>query len=172
MDLSSTPDLRAEDIIKIVGGGGHTLILTKSGEIYSCGWNDKGQAGLTTESSSNFQKLKALENEKIIDIACGWNSSMAVTENGELFTWGSNSHGQLGLKNIIPIGGKTSKPLKVELNVPVKKIAMGLRHSALITRDSKVFVCGSSTKGQLGINKYQDERYLNNFVEGSIISFT
>lgn len=161
VDLSST-DLDPENITKIVGGGGHTLILEKSGTVYSCGWNDKGQAG-TQEESRVFKKLESLEGQKIVDIACGWNSSMAFTENGELFAWGSNSHGQLGLKNV-PVGGKTHEPTKVEI-APVQKVAMGLRHTAVVTRDSKVFTCGASTKGQLG-TKFRDVRYFDTFREG------
>ena len=38
----------------------------------------------------------AKENPKIISIACGESFSMAVTESGHLYTWGSGNEGALG----------------------------------------------------------------------------
>jgi alpha-tubulin suppressor-like RCC1 family protein len=44
----------------------------------------------------------------------------------------------------------TSVPLK--LAVPhIRTVASGLRHSAIITRDGKVLVCGNGKNGQLGL---------------------
>lgn len=44
----------------------------------------------------------------------------------------------------------TSIPLK--LTVPhIRTVASGLRHSAIITRDGKVLVCGTGKNGQLGL---------------------
>ena len=34
--------------------------------------------------------------ERITQIACGKRHSAAITENGQLYTWGSNEYGQLG----------------------------------------------------------------------------
>jgi RCC1 and BTB domain-containing protein len=38
---------------------------------------------------------------KVIGITCGQTSSMAVLENGEVYGWGYNGNGQLGLGNNI-----------------------------------------------------------------------
>ncbi|XP_011504907.1 PREDICTED: secretion-regulating guanine nucleotide exchange factor [Ceratosolen solmsi marchali] len=157
-------NLKVEHVKKIVGGAGHTLLLDKFGGVYSCGWNDKGQTGLKN-ATSRFQKLDGFDGERIVDVACGWDSSMAVTDNGDCFVWGSNTYGQLGL-NSITIGTKIEKPLKLKLNSAVKGISMGLRHSAFITRDSRLFVSGAATKGQLGINVH-GVRFSDSFSEVS-----
>lgn len=162
VDLSSV-DVQAENIIKITGGAGHTLLLDNTGRVFSCGWNDKGQAGLSN-ASSHFQRLDYLEGEKIIDVSCGWDSSMALTEDGRLFAWGSNSHGQLGMKQVA-VGAKVEKPSRVDLDVPVQRISMGLRHSAVVTCDERVLVCGAAAKGQLGID-LQGAKYSQVFLEG------
>ena len=88
---------------------------------------------------------------------------MALTECGEVFAWGSNSHGQLGVKSV-KVAEKSDRPLRVELGVEVQRIAMGLRHSAVITRDGKVFVCGAAGKGQLGVDVH-GARWSDSFVE-------
>lgn len=54
-----------------------------------------------------FEKIKSLDTYHVTEVACGWDSSLAVTKDGELFVWGSNAYGQLGLpkKVIIAIFG-------------------------------------------------------------------
>lgn len=39
------PDLSSSDIKQVVGGGAHTLVLKRSGELLSCGLGDVGQLG-------------------------------------------------------------------------------------------------------------------------------
>ncbi|XP_044008822.1 secretion-regulating guanine nucleotide exchange factor-like isoform X1 [Aphidius gifuensis] len=147
IDIKET-NIKIDEIIKITGGGGHTLILDKNGNVYSCGWNKKMQTGIPGgETISKLQKIENLNN--IIDIACGWDSSMALTETGDIYVWGSNTYGQLGLESPEEF---INKPIKIQLpNFRVKKISMGLRHSAIVTHDGQVFVTGSNNKHQLGI---------------------
>ncbi|XP_008207659.1 uncharacterized protein LOC100123748 [Nasonia vitripennis] len=142
--------MRLDEVIKMVGGAGHTLFLDQRGQVFSCGWNDKGQAGVPT-CSSTFQKVEALSNERITDVACGWDSSMALTREGDVFVWGSNSHGQLGLRDV----DKVSEPRKLVGEVDGRKfqrISMGLRHSAIVSTDGELLVSGASNKGQLGVD--------------------
>ncbi|OXU27330.1 hypothetical protein TSAR_007290 [Trichomalopsis sarcophagae] len=142
--------MRLDEVIKMVGGAGHTLFLDQRGQVFSCGWNDKGQAGVPT-CSSTFQKVEALRNERIADVACGWDSSMALTRDGDVFVWGSNSHGQLGLRDV----AKVSEPRKLVGEVDGRKfqrISMGLRHSAIVSTDGELLVSGASNKGQLGVD--------------------
>lgn len=131
-----------------MGGAGHTLILDDTGQLYSCGWNKKGQAGISQSSPIlNLQTIQGLENTKITDVACGWDSSIALSDNGDVYTWGSNSFGQLGRSE----SGGTSVPHKISIGSRVKRIAMGLRHSMILTVDGQLLVAGAGTKSQLGI---------------------
>lgn len=150
----SSSGANAECIKKIVGGAGHTLILDDRGRIYSCGWNDRGQAGLGLDSDKvifKFREIRGLENEPVKDIACGWNSSVALTESGQVYVWGSNSHGQLGIRSRKDFQD-FREPTKLDyLPEAIKGVSMGLRHSALVTESGKVLVSGSGAKSQLGI---------------------
>ncbi|XP_069698384.1 secretion-regulating guanine nucleotide exchange factor-like [Periplaneta americana] len=141
--------LDPNNIKLITGGGGHTLILTKHGKVFACGSNSKGQLGLDMDTQHlSFEEIKCLQPYHITDIACGWESSLAITKNGELLVWGSNTYCQLGQsKKMIPF---TAIPVK--LTVPnVRSVASGLRHSGIVTRDGRVLMCGSGKKGQLGL---------------------
>ncbi|XP_054006084.1 secretion-regulating guanine nucleotide exchange factor-like isoform X2 [Hylaeus anthracinus] len=150
-DLSRC-SLQPESIKKIVGGAGHTLILDNHGHVYSCGWNNKGQAGFPiNESTLLFRKIEGKLNDNIVvDVACGWDCSAALTINGTLFLWGANNFGQLGKcpKTI----RWTHEPFELAIGRKIKRVSIGLRHTALVTEDRKVLVAGSGNKGQLGLS--------------------
>ncbi|CAG0914215.1 unnamed protein product [Notodromas monacha] len=136
----------------IVGGGGHTLLLTHDGVLYSAGWNSKGQLGYVTNKleQKEFRCVEKLKDMRVTRIACGWDHSIAVTGAGKLFSWGSNSFHQLGIpKTRVP--SHTVEPSEVELACVVVSVSAGLRHSAIVDDTGKVYVWGSGRQGQLGL---------------------
>ena len=44
-----------------------------------------------------FRECRGLEDQVITDISCGWAHTVACSNKGHVWVWGSNSHGQLGL---------------------------------------------------------------------------
>jgi hypothetical protein len=50
-------------------------------------------------------------NGKIKDVVLGLNTIAVLTDDGDIFIWGTNTHGQLG--NNIPIGNGTDTPIKI-----------------------------------------------------------
>ncbi|KAL6254772.1 hypothetical protein P5V15_003101 [Pogonomyrmex californicus] len=91
-----------EPALHIACGGHHTLVLAENGSIYCSGSNASGQLGMGT-NNNEIQTPKllprgALQNEKIIKIACGESHSAILTESGKLFTCGDGRHGKLGLE--------------------------------------------------------------------------
>ncbi|XP_047109428.1 secretion-regulating guanine nucleotide exchange factor isoform X1 [Schistocerca piceifrons] len=143
------PTIDPKLLTRLCGGGGHTLILDKNGNIYSCGWNNKGQLGRSVEEqATSFEHIAALSGHHIIDISCGWETSFALTRDGKLFGWGSNVYGQLSLpRDQVTF---SASPLQLT-DHKVKQLSSGLRHTAVVTEQGDVFVCGSGRKGQLGI---------------------
>jgi alpha-tubulin suppressor-like RCC1 family protein len=80
--------------------------LKSSGDIYGWGSNEYGETG--NASFCEWQplpfKMNYLISEKFISIACGAMHSMALTEDGRVFSCGCNEDGQLGMEAIqIPI---------------------------------------------------------------------
>lgn len=54
-------------------------------------------SGSTTNQPTPRKVTSGIGTRKIVSIACGQISSMAVTDNGEIYGWGYNGNGQLGI---------------------------------------------------------------------------
>jgi alpha-tubulin suppressor-like RCC1 family protein len=84
----------------IAAGECHSLALTEDGTVYAWGDNRVGQLGLGDRETQNCltpRIVGKLGGEKIKDIAAGNFHSLALTEAGEVYAWGLNEYGQLGL---------------------------------------------------------------------------
>lgn len=76
----------------ISGGQHHTLALSNRGEVYAMGRKDYGQLG-TGDTTGDSSELKLINiPNKCISIACGTATSFAVTETGDLYSWGMASN--------------------------------------------------------------------------------
>jgi alpha-tubulin suppressor-like RCC1 family protein/outer membrane protein OmpA-like peptidoglycan-associated protein len=85
-------------------------------------------------------------SQKIVKIAAGSNHSLAIDSQGNLWTWGCNSYGQLG-------DGTTKNRYIPVLIMEGKKfmaIAAGESHSLAIDTDGTLWAVGDNRKGQLG----------------------
>lgn len=72
-----------------------------------------------------------LENHVIKQVACGQSHSMAINEWGQLFTWGSNTSGQLGHDS--DEISSTPKLVRSLATKHVVQIASGHYHSLALT---------------------------------------
>jgi alpha-tubulin suppressor-like RCC1 family protein len=79
----------------------HSAVLTTDPEsnLYICGFGPGGRLGTGDETTKfNYVCIEggALAGKKITAIALGQNHSIAISREGEVFTWGTNTWGQLG----------------------------------------------------------------------------
>lgn len=86
-----------DQIENIQCGQDHTLVLSKTGRVYSCGWGADGQTGLG--HFRNVDHLTMLEGdmcgEKITKISCTGDCVLALNNKGEVFGWGNSEYGQI-----------------------------------------------------------------------------
>jgi len=91
---------------------------------------------------------------KIAAIACGLHHTLLLTTTGRVIAFGFNSHGQLGVGDLIPrvapvfVGRQPSDELEEEDRVI--RIAAGAYHSVALTSSGRVLTWGYNGKGQLG----------------------
>ncbi|CAI0403914.1 unnamed protein product [Linum tenue] len=157
LDSQSTPkplfpsSFRDQTLKSIACGGAHTLFLTESGQVFATGLNDFGQLGISDSSSYVTEPVlvSGLEKE-IVQISAGYHHSGAITVDGELYVWGRNSNGQLGLGK--KAGKSVCIPTKVELlsGISIKMVALASEHSVAVTDDGDALSWGGGDSGQLG----------------------
>ena len=78
------------------------------------------------------EQVDGLEAHNIVQIVCGSHHTLALNEWGQVFAWGSNSHGQLGL-NIPDQINQSPKMIKSLATKQVIQIACGQNHSMALT---------------------------------------
>ncbi|KAI3973982.1 hypothetical protein MKX01_030558 [Papaver californicum] len=132
-------DLGSDSVCFISYGGAHTLFLSETGRVFATGLNDFGQLGISDKKAYTFDPLEVTSlPDEVIQISAGYYHSAAVTVNGELYMWGKNSNGQLGL-------GKSADKRVYSPTI----IALGSEHSIAITDDGAVLSWGAGGAGRL-----------------------
>ncbi|XP_008577801.1 PREDICTED: X-linked retinitis pigmentosa GTPase regulator [Galeopterus variegatus] len=141
--------LKPEKVKFAACGRNHTLVSTEEGKVYASGGNNEGQLGLgDTEERNTFHLIQFFTSQhKIKQLSAGSNTSAALTEDGDLFMWGDNSEGQIGLRNITNV----CVPHQVTIGKPISWISCGYYHSAFVTMDGELYTFGEHECGKLGL---------------------
>uniref|UniRef100_A0A1A9WLI1 HECT domain-containing protein n=1 Tax=Glossina brevipalpis TaxID=37001 RepID=A0A1A9WLI1_9MUSC len=159
------PQLVAEldiAIVRISCGARHSIALNEWGQLFSWGHNDYGQLGLSNGPNvvSVPKIIRQLVAKTVVQIACGNNHSLALTNCGELYSWGSNIYGQIGVSSGGEVVYSCSPLLITSLQgIPIAFVACGGNHSFVISKSGAVFGWGRNNAGQLGLNDYKNRYY-------------
>ncbi|KAG9146343.1 hypothetical protein Leryth_008032 [Lithospermum erythrorhizon] len=128
-----------------------------TGKLFTWGDGDKGRLGHGYNKSRSVPEcIVSLANIDFTKVACGCDTTVALTYSGLVYTMGSNAHGQLGSPStdrMIPscIEGPLGESY-------VQEIACGSHHVVALTSKSEVYTWGKGTNGQLGHGNYEDRR--------------
>ncbi|MEO7803836.1 MAG: hypothetical protein ABIS18_05285, partial [Actinomycetota bacterium] len=121
--------------------------------IRAFGDNAAGQLGdgtLTSSSSPVSVRSAAVLLESAVQVAAGGAHSLVLTENGEVWAWGSNDHGQLGVSPAsLP---RSTAPVQVQIPGKVTAIAAAGSYSLALgdkdlTNTGFVWMWGSISAG-------------------------
>jgi alpha-tubulin suppressor-like RCC1 family protein len=93
LDFLEFPEIETDPVENIVCGGNHSMVLTKSGNLYAWGYNKSGVIGDGTTESTRIPKLVM---GRVKHVAAGGSHVLAMDEDGGLWAWGDNSAGQCG----------------------------------------------------------------------------
>ncbi|XP_036118310.1 probable E3 ubiquitin-protein ligase HERC3 isoform X1 [Molossus molossus] len=149
--------LADQHIVHVACGESHSLALSDRGQLFSWGAGSDGQLGLmTTEDSVTVPRLiQKLNQQTILQVSCGNWHCLALAADGQFFTWGKNSHGQLGLGKEFPSQASPQRVRSLE-GIPLAQVAAGGAHSFALSLSGAVFGWGMNNAGQLGLSDEED----------------
>uniref|UniRef100_H0XH41 HECT and RLD domain containing E3 ubiquitin protein ligase family member 6 n=1 Tax=Otolemur garnettii TaxID=30611 RepID=H0XH41_OTOGA len=121
--------------------------------IYNICGNEGVQLGSHEEKVIHFyyRKVTALTGIKIIQVSCGHYHSLALSEDSQVFSWGKNSHGQLGLGKEFSSKASPQRVQSLE-GLPLAQVAAGGAHSFALSLCGTSFGWGSNNAGQLALS--------------------
>ncbi|MDR3152161.1 MAG: hypothetical protein LBT85_01680 [Bifidobacteriaceae bacterium] len=82
-------------IVKILASGDTAYAMTREGEVYTWGRNDKGQFGNGQKGTYSAWAIKIPSLQHIKDIAAGQSTVYALRSDNKIFVWGDVSKGQI-----------------------------------------------------------------------------
>ena len=129
---------------------GYTICISDKGDVYSCGFSSYGAHGFPARQVVAPQQITSLKN--IIGISCGKRHTACLDTNGNLFTFGSNLNGQLGIGMPSAELTYTEIPQKCDLS-SIRQISCGNYFTVCLTDNEELYSFGANLQGQLGLGK-------------------
>jgi alpha-tubulin suppressor-like RCC1 family protein len=171
------PAFAQRPVAAVACGQQHSMALTDWGDVYAWGRGSEGQLGCGRfETIPVPRYVHGLKGKFVDAISCGYNTSMAVTQQGELYVWGDDTTGQLGLG---PKAGRQASPRAVTLDPNVEGAgapgatfavgaAGGWGHTCAVTSGGVVWSWGFGGRGQLGLGDFTT-RATPSIVKGELL---
>ncbi|XP_053543730.1 probable E3 ubiquitin-protein ligase HERC1 isoform X7 [Ictalurus punctatus] len=131
------------------GSDGHTLAVTVEGEVFSWGDGDYGKLGHGNSATQKYPKIiqGPLLGKVVVCVSAGYRHSAAVTNDGELYTWGEGDFGRLGHSD----SHSRNVPTLVKDISGVGQAACGSSHTVAVAQDGRVvWSFGGGDNGKLG----------------------
>jgi alpha-tubulin suppressor-like RCC1 family protein len=147
----STMVVGLDHVTAIAAGQSHTLVLRSDGTVWGFGTNNAGELGTAVSIGSRTTtplQIPGLSN--IISIAAGWDHTLALGADGNVWALGYNYFGQLGNTINNNSANANSTPTKISSLTSVTAIAAGANYSLALTSDGGVWAFGSNSNGELG----------------------
>jgi len=138
--------LEGVEIVGVSAGHRHSMFLDSSGGVYTCG---EGSGGALGHGDPNKQEypMKIMEFEKnnvpILQISAGVDISMAVSNEGHVYSWGKTAGGRIGL-HVPDNTTHVDTPTRVTVGdgEPAVDVECGYVHSVIVGCSGAVYTCG------------------------------
>jgi alpha-tubulin suppressor-like RCC1 family protein len=209
---TAVEDLNLLHVKMIAAGPEHTLVVSTNSEVFSCGASSFGKLGhrqaemdemddaFHTGCCHSFREINVLKEDNramkegdIRKMVCGAEYSLAIADNGSVYTWGEGTSSQLGHQENTNKKLPTKVSALLEKKVPAGNAACGFNHVILTTASAEygeigrefgmtisgglAMAMGSNECGQLGIDDPQGrpqwtpqmlDKKLRSNIEGSV----
>lgn len=143
----------------VAAGADASVARLSNGELWSWGANFHGQLGRQTVGSGSSVSAPQTPGQVLLlkpdhtvesatwsNFAAGGSQMLAIRTNGELYAWGSNLYGKLGIVS----DRDAAAPTRVGTDGDWERVAAGQDHSMAIRVNGTLWVWGGNGDGQLG----------------------
>ncbi|WP_075660856.1 RCC1 domain-containing protein [Streptomyces acidiscabies] len=130
-----------------LSAGADHVLAVKSGRVLAWGSNAKKQLGTGQDTTNPYKTPMTVQSlDKVKDVGAGCEFSVALRQDGTVWTWGAGANGRLGT------GGTANRetPQQVPDLTDVAAVSVGCDHVLALTADGVVKAWGKGTEGQLG----------------------
>ncbi|XP_001946936.3 serine/threonine-protein kinase Nek8 [Acyrthosiphon pisum] len=151
-DPQCVVSLLDKHITQVGAGHNFSVFVSSTGLVMTTGDGKYGALGHGDWNSVSRPKLiDFLLKVDVVKISCGNYHLAALTNEGQLYTWGRGNHGQLGLGNL----QDCCFPILVNwhLDEKIGSIKCGPECTAVITDCQNVYACGLNKCNKLGLNR-------------------
>ncbi|XP_029454267.1 serine/threonine-protein kinase Nek9 isoform X2 [Rhinatrema bivittatum] len=147
---------------QVCAGSTHFAVVTVEKELYTWvnmqgGSKLNGQLGHGDRASYRQPKhVEKLQGKAIRQVSCGHDFTICVTDEGQLYAFGSDYYGCLGVDQ--SCGSEVLSPLQLDffLSNPVEQVSCGENHVVVLTRAKSVYSWGCGEYGRLGLDSEDD----------------
>lgn len=156
-DITDAFGIQNQDRLRdIAAGSSHSLVVSEAGRVFTFGNNANGQLGNNTTTSSDApveitNRFALNSDDQIIAVYGGRIRSAALSENGEIFSFGRNEDGVLGdgttTQRTTPVNITPHGDLNTDETII--KLSVGSMHTFAITNQDRLFGWGHNDEGQL-----------------------
>lgn len=147
---AATPEPRCSpQVLPIAMAGPSAVSVTTSGTLKSWGLNSWGQLGDGGSVGGSATPVEVVDVSGVTAVADGGSHYVALTQGGEVFGWGANDFGQVGIG---VSDDRIFTPQKVGGFGDTKtvSVAAGSSHTLALTEDGTVWAWGLNQDGRLG----------------------
>ena len=149
------PQIRAggERVVAVSAATYHTLALTDGGRVFSwgVGWHGRlGHGNAYNQQLPTHINIAAFNEVGVMAVSAGGSHSVAVRNDGTVWTWGNNTRYQLGRTST---WNEQLTPRQVSHISNARQVVSGNEHSVAISGQgagSTVWSWGSNNAGALG----------------------
>ncbi|XP_029168902.1 RCC1 and BTB domain-containing protein 1-like isoform X2 [Nylanderia fulva] len=137
--------LKEKNVVSIACGSKFNMVVTGEGKLYGWGDNKSGQINYTfVMNGSNLYKHYAhpieinVNDKVIVKVACGFEHTLVLTDEGKVYAWGNNDKGQIGVNNNLSFSSVTM----VDISELVLDIGASANFSVAVGTNETIYVWG------------------------------
>uniref|UniRef100_A0A673ZE63 non-specific serine/threonine protein kinase n=1 Tax=Salmo trutta TaxID=8032 RepID=A0A673ZE63_SALTR len=145
----------------VCAGETHFAVVTVEKELYT--WSVQGGAKMVGQLGHGDQasyrqprKVERLQGKAIRQVACGADFTACVTDEDQMYMFGSDYYGCIGVEN--EQGMEVLEPVLLDFfeERPVRQVSCGDNHVVVLTHSGDIYSWGCGEHGRLGLDCEDD----------------